>query len=76
MQSRYRGPYMNTRVLGNDRYLVEDIPEIQLTSRRCCSVYSADKIKRCDGSPELGYQDNAEADYDFQSNLAELSTLK
>lgn len=78
LEPRYRGPYSITRVLGNDRYLVEDIPGMQITSRKFCSVFSSDKMKRwCDSSPELDLQeDDEEAEADFCSGLAELSCVK
>ncbi|XP_037728100.1 uncharacterized protein LOC119559042 isoform X4 [Drosophila subpulchrella] len=33
LEPRYLGPYIVVKVLGNDRYVIEDIPGIQITSR-------------------------------------------
>jgi len=33
LEPRYRGPCIVVKVLGNDRYVIEDIPSIQNTGR-------------------------------------------
>jgi len=34
LEPRYLGPYIVVKVLGNDRYVIEDIPGIQITGRK------------------------------------------
>lgn len=46
LEPKYKGPYIIARVLGNDRYLIEDIPGINITNRKFCSVFSSDKLKK------------------------------
>lgn len=38
LEPKFRGPYMVAKVLGNDRYLIEDVPGIQVTNRKFSSV--------------------------------------
>jgi len=57
LEPRYRGPYIVVKVLGNDRYVIEDI--IQITGRKYCSVYSSDKIKPwCSNIADLNVPDD------------------
>ncbi|XP_017470367.1 PREDICTED: uncharacterized protein LOC108362045 [Rhagoletis zephyria] len=76
---RYRGPYVVTKVLGNDRYLIEDIDGMQHKQKRFCSVYASDKIKPgCIIQPELDEHDSDEDESSdietmLMSELAELS---
>lgn len=75
LDPKYRGPYIIVRVLGNDRYLIEDIPDMNATSRKFCSVFSSDKIRKwCEDSPELDDLVEDEVEDDFGSELAELSS--
>ncbi|XP_073814330.1 uncharacterized protein [Musca autumnalis] len=75
LEPKYKGPYIIARVLGNDRYLIEDIPGINITNRKFCSVFSSDKMKKwCECSPELDISSDDEAEDDFRSGKAELSS--
>lgn len=75
LEPRYRGPYIISKVLGNDRYLIEDIPGMQITKKKFCSVYTSDKIKRwCSSAPELDDDDSDhEIEGDLPAGVAELS---
>lgn len=42
---KYRGPYVISKVLGNDRYLVEDVSGFQVTQRRYKSVLKPSHLK-------------------------------
>nr|XP_041632306.1 uncharacterized protein LOC121502671 [Drosophila kikkawai]XP_041633177.1 uncharacterized protein LOC121503111 [Drosophila kikkawai] len=78
LEPRYRGPYIVVKVLGNDRYVIEDIPGIQITGRKYSSVYSSDKIKPwCSNVPELDVPDDDEdrIEDDPNAGLAELSRV-
>ncbi|XP_060665450.1 uncharacterized protein LOC132797715 [Drosophila nasuta] len=44
-KQRYKGPFIVTKVLPKDRYLVEDIPHAQRKQRPYKSIYSSDKMK-------------------------------
>lgn len=75
LEPKYKGPYQVSRVLGNDRYLIEDVPGLQISSRKFCSVFSSDKMKKwCDGCPELEIEDDNEVEDDLDAGMAELST--
>ncbi|KAM8701446.1 hypothetical protein ACLKA7_001029 [Drosophila subpalustris] len=77
LEPLYRGPYQVTKTLGNDRYVIEDIPGMQITTRKYCSVYSSDKMKPwCSGVPELDAEsdDDNRIEADSKSGLAELSS--
>lgn len=41
----YKGPYMVSKVLNNNRYVVQDIPGFNITSRPYNSILSTDRIK-------------------------------
>lgn len=85
LEPRYRGPYVVKKVLGNDRYLVADLPDIQRNQRPFESVFASDKLKRwCSLGPESSEtnddnnndDDNNEGEYvegDAITGLAELS---
>lgn len=83
LDPKYRGPYIVSRVLGKDRCLIEDIPGMQVTSRRYSSVYSSDKLKPwCGIYPELDAsedEDNSDNELQIEDDLsvgmAELSHL-
>ncbi|GBP12396.1 hypothetical protein EVAR_73612_1, partial [Eumeta japonica] len=45
LRSKFGGPYIARRVLGKDRYLIEDISDMQVTTRKYSSVRSSDKLK-------------------------------
>lgn len=48
----YKGPYMVTEVLPNDRYRVADFPEMQRTQRFYEGVVAADDMKRVMPPPD------------------------
>ncbi|XP_046868798.1 uncharacterized protein LOC124461310 [Drosophila willistoni] len=76
LEPRYRGPYQVAKSLGNDRYLIKDVPGIQVTGRKYCSVYSSDKMKPwCSNIPELDVSDDEDTriEGDPNAGLAELS---
>lgn len=53
LEPKYRGPYMVKRVLGSDRYVITDIPDMQRTQRAFESVFASDKMKAwCALGPE------------------------
>lgn len=80
LEPKHRGPYVVKKVLGNDRYLIADLPDIQSNQRPFESVFASDKLKRwCtlgpevddDDEPEQNSQTNTEGG--IPSGLAELS---
>jgi len=76
LEPRYRGPYIVVKVLGNDRFVIEDIRGIQITGRKYCSVYSSDKIQPwCSNISELDVPDDDDdrTEDDPNAGLAELS---
>jgi len=46
LKPSYKGPYLIKKSLGNNRYVVCDVPGFNLTSRPLDTILSADKIKR------------------------------
>ncbi|KAH8307517.1 hypothetical protein KR059_001458 [Drosophila kikkawai] len=63
LEPRYKGPFIISKVLPNDRYLVEDIPHAQRKQRHYKSVYSSDKMKRwCELPPDEPDEDDGEDD--------------
>jgi len=45
LKPKYKGLYMVERCLGNNRYVVTDIPGFNLISRPLNTILSSDKIK-------------------------------
>lgn len=45
LKPSYKGPYVVTRKLKNNRYVVEDIPGFNITARPYNSILSSDKLK-------------------------------
>jgi len=45
LKPKYKGPYMIEKCLGNNRYVVTDIPDFNVTSRPLNTVLSSDRIK-------------------------------
>jgi len=45
LDAAYKGPYIVTKVLNNDRYMVEDLPDHTVTQRRYCNVMSSDHMR-------------------------------
>ena len=41
----YKGPYMVTKTLNNNRYVIQDIPGFNVTSRPYNSILSPDRLK-------------------------------
>lgn len=74
LEPKYRGPYIVTRELGNDRYLIKDIPGMQITSRKFSSVFSSDKMRPWCVSFEFDLGGASEVEDDLESGVAELST--
>lgn len=46
LKAKYKGPYVIEKVLGNNRYVVKDIPGFNITSRPLNTILSSDRIKR------------------------------
>jgi len=45
IKCRYKGPFIVTSVLGNGRYVIEDLPSSKRKQRHYKSVYAADLLK-------------------------------
>jgi len=45
LKANYKGPYMIKKCLGNNRYVVTDIPGYNVTARPLNTILSADRIK-------------------------------
>lgn len=62
----FKGPYVVTKVLGNDRYVVEDLPDMSITQKRYNNVVSIDHMKNwCALIPELDTENDT---YDYVTN--------
>lgn len=45
LDAKYKRPYIVAKVLGNDRYIIQDIPGVQRTQKPLKTVYASDKMK-------------------------------
>ena len=45
LKPKYKGPYMVAKILGNNRYVIKDIPGFNQTARPLYTVLSSDKLK-------------------------------
>ncbi|RLU24144.1 hypothetical protein DMN91_004354 [Ooceraea biroi] len=45
LKAKYKGPYVIAKCLGNNRYVVKDIPGFNITARPYNSILSSDKLK-------------------------------
>lgn len=45
LEPKFKGPFIITKILGNDRYLVEDVPGSKRTTRAYNGVYASDNMK-------------------------------
>lgn len=45
LKSNYKGPYQVTKALNNNRYVIQDIPGFNITSRPYNSILSPDRLK-------------------------------
>nr|XP_036217681.1 uncharacterized protein LOC118680705 [Bactrocera oleae] len=64
LEPRFKGPFVVTKVLDHDRYVVEDLPQTRRTRKHYSSVYSIDKLKRRCQLPE----DNDAEEEDIDNN--------
>lgn len=61
LEPRYRGPYVVSKVLDNDRYLISDLEDIQRNQRPFQSVFTSEKMKPwCALSPDIDELDEEE----------------
>lgn len=61
LEPKYRGPYIITKVLDMDRYIVADLPDCQRNQRHFESVYTSDKLKPwCTLGPETNSETSDE----------------
>lgn len=45
LEPKYKGPYLVERALGNDRYLIVDVPGVQLKQKKTSTIFAADRMK-------------------------------
>lgn len=45
LKPKYKGPYQIIKSLGNNRYVVKDIPGFNITQKPLHTIFSSDKIK-------------------------------
>jgi len=53
IKTHYKGPYMVYKVLGNNRYVVRDIPGFNVTFRPLNTVLSSDRLKKWIKEPSI-----------------------
>ncbi|KAL7731015.1 hypothetical protein ACLKA6_014236 [Drosophila palustris] len=69
LEPHYKGPFLVSKVLPHDRYLIEDIPHAQRTQRHYKSVYASDKIKPwCKIPPEDPDEEDDQDDDDYDES--------
>ena len=65
LEPKYRGPYRIAKVLGRDRYLIQDVDGAPVSNRKVPSVYSSDKMKPwCRYPPDMDNDDNEPSEED------------
>jgi transposase InsO family protein len=73
LMPRFKGPYMVTRVLGNDRYEIQDVPGAPRKQMAAKTVFAADRMKRWCKLVELEFEmDQVEDRDDGLEGVAEL----
>lgn len=73
LDPKYKGPYIVSKILGNDRYLIEDLPDLSLKQRRYCNVMSTDHMKPwCYSSPDLEVENEEENMSDAEDNTSRM----
>uniref|UniRef100_A0AAG5DQZ0 RNA-directed DNA polymerase n=1 Tax=Anopheles atroparvus TaxID=41427 RepID=A0AAG5DQZ0_ANOAO len=75
LESRFKGPYEVKKVLGNERYELEEIHERQGRGRVRTTVYAADRIKRWCQLEDLEGCDEAIGNEDSEMS-AKLQTIE
>lgn len=53
LKPNYKGPYLVAKSLGNNRYVIKDIPGYNLTSKPLNTILSSDKLKPWIKMPEI-----------------------
>lgn len=53
LKPSYKGPYLVAKSLGNNRYVIKDIPSFNLTSKPVNTILSSDKLKPWVTMPEI-----------------------
>ncbi|XP_039969165.1 uncharacterized protein LOC120781087 [Bactrocera tryoni] len=72
MEPRFRGPFIITKVLPNDRYVIEDLPHAERTQRHYKAVFASDQLKTwCMLPPD----DPDDIDNEDESTMGEGATL-
>jgi len=64
LQPKWRGPYIVNKVLGHDRYVIEDLPGMQRNQKRFSSVFSSDRMKQWCRLPADDEEDDDNEDVD------------
>jgi transposase InsO family protein len=73
LMPKYKGPYIVTRVMGNDRYEIQDVPGAPRKQMAAKTIYAADRMKRWCQLNELEFADRPEDEAeDDLSGVAEL----
>ena len=67
LMPKFKGPYMDAKVLGNDRYQIQDVPGAPRTQIPAKSVFAADRIKRWCRLSELEFEGEEETASDDES---------
>lgn len=78
LEPRFKGPFQITKVLDNDRYVVEDLPNSSRKQRHYCSVYASDGLKRwCSLLPvdDIANDINDESDDNIDDAIDDESSL-
>lgn len=45
LEPRYKGPFSIRKAVGNDRYLIADVPGIKLSQKRTSTIFAAERMK-------------------------------
>ncbi|XP_049315779.1 uncharacterized protein LOC125779181 [Bactrocera dorsalis] len=72
LEPRFTGPFIITKVLPNDRYVIEDLPHAERTQRHYKAVFASDQLKTwCMLPPD----DPDDIDNEDESTMGEGATL-
>lgn len=45
LEPRYKGPFIIRKAVGNDRYLIADVPGVRISQKRTSTIFAAERMK-------------------------------
>lgn len=60
LEPRYKGPFIIQKSVGNDRYLITDVPGVRLSQKRTSTIFAAERMKPWAVSASVEVSDDEE----------------